>query len=490
MVHRSVYRVFFTATILLLSSSVLSAEKFSLERAVELGLSSNYGIKSARLRVEAKDKSIQSAQSRYYPNINFDISYSYIDREIILDLDPIRSAMIEIQSGNQVGFSNLESLMKTGQSLSPEMQATVKQGAIDKLNSALPHFRETVKERAFPKGQLTFNQAIFTGGKISSAVRASEALYDLENFKLTQEQNETILSVIESYLAVVLSQENVVLRNEVLKGVENHHYRAQKLLEKGLIAPHDKMRADVALSEAKRNLFEAEQLLIIARTALESYVGTIEIDEQYDKLSASDNEESLEHFITLAKQNSPLLNQLSAAHRASEEKSNVEFASYMPTVYGFGMYDIFDHYRSTIDPKWAVGIGASFTVFNGLKRTNDYQSAQIVADALEMSKRETERKIILAVNKLYMESQLAKNQYIMLSESLAQAEENLRLNEKRYESGLGTSLETIDAQLSLEAVKLKRLQSIKEYYSALSKLHNLCGNSIEFVNIWKNNQEK
>jgi outer membrane protein TolC len=83
-----------------------------------------------------------------------------------------------------------------------------------------------------------------------------------------------------------------------------------------------------------------------------------------------------------------------------------------------------------------------------------------------------------------MEMKLAENRYQQLNTSLDQAEENFRLNSKRYETGMGTSLEVIDAQLALESIKLQRIKSMNDYYANMSSLYRTIGQSVDFVQFW------
>ena len=86
-----------------------------------------------------------------------------------------------------------------------------------------------------------------------------------------------------------------------------------------------------------------------------------------------------------------------------------------------------------------------------------------------------------------MNMNLAKDSYLKLETTKTQAEENLRLNSKRFEEGLGTSLEALDAQLALEGVLLKRVAALSEYYQNMSALYQTIGKTSEFVNFWANN---
>ena len=105
---------------------------------------------------------------------------------------------------------------------------------------------------------------------------------------------------------------------------------------------------------------------------------------------------------------------------------------------------------SALEPKWAVGIQASINIFNGLKDYSKLQNAEHLEEELKYLQADTQQKINLLVNKNFRDVENASEKYDKIKTNIELAKENLRLNEKRFETGLGTSLEVIDAQLSLE----------------------------------------
>jgi len=83
-----------------------------------------------------------------------------------------------------------------------------------------------------------------------------------------------------------------------------------------------------------------------------------------------------------------------------------------------------------------------------------------------------------------MNFKLAKEQYVKLAKAESQAEENLRLNERRFEEGLGTSLDALDARLTLESIKLRRASYLYDYYSSLAGIYQTAGDAKSFIEIW------
>jgi outer membrane protein TolC len=463
--------------------------QLTLKGAVEKALAKNNGIKSYQKTLESKDEQVSVSWGRFAPSIAFDATYTHLDDPLTMSLNPIRDAMIQLQTGDQVALSNLENLIKTGKALTPEQQLAVKNGAMGKLNKALPEFKSTLKQQNYPSAKVTLTQPIFTGGKIIAGVDAAKAQKEMAEVKLTSEKEALTSSVISYYLTVMLAKENVKVRQSVYEGVKKHADRAEKLMLQGVIANNDKLRADVALAEAERNLFDATEKFNIAVTALNSVLEEKPETRQefFESLKFVENDFKLDELINLAKSDNTTLQSLKSANKALDAKTDSKYAEYLPTVYGFGSFNFFQGYLSALEPNWAVGVGVKYQLFDGFQRTNEYESSKAESESLEFMRLDAERKIELLIRSQYMNMKLAKDNYLKLEKTVTQAEENLKLNEKRFEEGLGTSLEALDAQLALEGVMLKRYAAINDYYQNLASLLQSGGQTQKFIDFWTNN---
>lgn len=470
------------------SSAFTMNAQMTLPGAVEMAIKKNNGIKSYQKTLESKEEQVSVSWGRFAPTITLEASYTHLDDKLDIDLAPIRSAMIQLQAADQLTFANIQAQMK-GTPLTAEQQGAVMKQATAKLEQALPAFVSTMKEQNYPAARLTLKQPIFTGGKIVAGVDAAEAQRDMAKVKLDGETEGLISNVVSYYLNVLLAQENVKVRQSVYEGVKKHQERADKLMLQGVIANNDKLRADVALAEAERNFNEAKEKLNIAKSALSSVLELSEENMQNlsENLEFANINLDIKSFIQDSKANNTNLLQLRAAEKALNAKADAKNADYYPTVYGFGFYNAFDNYLSALDPKWGVGVGLQYDIFKGFQDKNEYESNKAEAESIEYLAKDAERKIELLVRSQYMNMNLAKDSYLKLETTKTQAEENLRLNSKRFEEGLGTSLEALDAQLALEGVLLKRVAALSEYYQNMSALYQTIGKTSEFVNFWANN---
>lgn len=472
-------------SLLVIAITANAYSQMGMQEAIDIALKNNNSIKAARKSLSAKQEKVSSAWGNYAPTLSLEASYTHINEELKIDLNPIRTAMIQLHTKGFLNSANLENAMKTGKPFTPEQAAFAQKMIEAELQSKLPSFESKVKDQNFPSGKLTLVQPIFTGGKVLAGINAAKALEEVEKAKLSNQENKTINEVVNSYLTVQLAVENVKVRQEVYEGILKHQQRAERVYKEGVITNNDKLRADVALSEAERNLKEAEDKLNLARIALASIldVDLAKVSDLSDKLEYKDVSISIDACIEEAKLNNTNLLQLRSSLKALKQKLNAKEAEYYPTVYGFGFYNLFKNYLSLIDPEWGVGVGLKYEIFSGLKTKNEADATSAEIEALEFTMKDIERKIELLVRSQYLNMNLSKDSYKKLDKTKEQARENLRLNTKRFEEGIGTSFDVLDSQLALEGVMLKSIAYLNEYYQNLSNLYLTTGASSRYLEL-------
>lgn len=499
MIHYSLIRnwkspvrslVLTVAAFLLFAPSVEG--QLSLREAANRALATNPGLRGAELTVEARSEAVHAARGLLLPQVDLNAALTYLDKDLVLNLDPIRDAMISIEAGDQEAIKNLESLLVRGRPLSEGERAAITGQVREQMESGLPHFQETLKDQSFLQGVVTVRQPIFAGGKILAGIRAAQAQEDGAHAARDSQRGAVLAEAAQRYLDVLLATEYLRLREEAERTLLLHRERAERLMEEGVIAAHEKIRADVAVADAERAAFNAREHLRIAQVALVSSLGE---DDPHvplaDTLLFYESPLSLNQALESFEESNPTLQQLRAGTEALEEKARARRADYFPTIYGFGMYNLFDRYMvEGAEPKWAVGIGVSFSLFDGLRRTHEWEEARLDASALGDRTAETQRKLRLFLQNAVMQMELAREQYLQLTAVRSQAEENLRLNSRRFDEGLGTSLEVIDARLSLDAVLLQRSSALHSFYSRQLDVFEVIGGVDPFIAHWDSNQQK
>jgi outer membrane protein TolC len=152
----------------------------------------------------------------------------------------------------------------------------------------------------------------------------------------------------------------------------------------------------------------------------------------------------------------------------------------MPDVYLFGMRELHEADLTILDPKWAAGIGARWTLFDGFERTHRVAAAKLQQQRVGDLEQRARRDVATLVEKRYRELTKAREQFVALDAAQELAQENLRVRTRAFEEGLATSLDVVDARLSLSRVELERLLAAYEFDVALADLLEATGQSDRF----------
>lgn len=470
----------------------LTAQTLSLDQTIQLALQNNDKIRQYHEKVEQKKYAEREAWGNFLPSLKLQASYNHLNDPLMIDLSPIRSAMITMQANNQVEFANVYSLLQgQGALTSQERLALYNQYAAG-LNSLLPPFQEIFKNQDYRTATLIGVQPLFMGGKLAAAKKFATAEKHAAESELIKIRNEIVQEATNNYLAIVLLQQAVKTRQDVLTGMKQHQEDAQHLYDQGLIARYNLLRAEVAVADADRNLFDEQNRLDLAKVALRHTLALPDDApvEAADSLTYHPVADTLQSFTALASAGQPILQMVAEKKKAASQKFAVERSEFLPQLVGFGKYELYDHDLSALEPRWVVGIQLNMSIFNGFKDYNRLLSAKSLQREVAALEIDVRRQIDLWLNKSYRDMRNAETRYKKLGVSTELADESVRLNEKRFQTGLGTSLEVIDARLSLEKNQIERLTSLYDYYKSLIDLLTAAGHPEEMLPIWNNKETK
>jgi len=126
-----------------------------------------------------------------------------------------------------------------------------------------------------------------------------------------------------------------------------------------------------------------------------------------------------------------------------------------------------------------LGYSASFTVnipiWDWLASEHKVKQSEIRRDVSQVSLSNTQRRQIAQLDETYSEAQAARDQLTSLDQSVATAEESLRLTKMRYAGGEATVLEVVDAQSSYVAAEDAREDGRVRFETARAALAALAG---------------
>ncbi len=439
----------------------------SLEEALEMTLSDNPAIRAAEFNRRAAQQERRAAIGLRMPQIGITSSYAYLGKDIEIDLNNMK-APVQNLAGQilQSGMIPSDYIPSISQMLSGAMAASW----------ALP-----LQDRSlgFVGGDVTV--PLWMGGKINAANRAARINEQTARSQGIQQRNALVSELVERYYGLALARQVVVVRQQVVDGVRKHLEDAAALEAQGMISRSEKLYVEFKMSEAERDLQNAQSQVETIAAALNSTIGQTDNYQPVTAMFILERIEPLDHFRTLAAERNPLLDQVDQKRRLAYEGVRAQRSSFLPQVVAMGGMSFYDYQVSKVLPRWAVGVGVNFKLFDGLNREYKYSAAKQTVRRVEALQDKAGNDISVLVEKLYNQMENYRTQMASIEASLAFAEEYLKTKNAAFLEGMSSSTDLIDAELNLAKVKTERIEAAYRYDVSLAQLLEAAGISDEFT---------
>lgn len=296
--------------------------------------------------------------------------------------------------------------------------------------------------------QPVFNADAWTGRR--AALRAADAIRASEDWTRLSIR----VDVIQAYYGTVLAAERASTLRSAARAANAHLTQAEAMVRQGLVTKSDALLASVRADEIEADLAEADGNAVTAARQLAVLLGGdgAELPPAQAApaaLPAADRIRSVVAADTAMVPAQPRsdVQAASLGLEAAEADSRRARSAYLPRINSFARYDWNSADRLySGDKNWTVGIMTSWTPFAGASELAGAQvtaarsaSAQAQADAARANARldveQTRTALIVALARL-----------TIAERSVAQSAEAHRIVARKYEGGLATVAELLDAQ--------------------------------------------
>jgi outer membrane protein TolC len=407
----------------------------SLKEAAGRVIDANPMVLAAHQDVLSSEKQLSRAWREFVPTISANARYSYLDDDIALVVNPITLPL-------------------------PPAGITIKVPAIHLL------------DRSTLRADVTATMPLFTGFRIASGISASRHLVNDATAQDTLAMQRAVAATLVAYHQCLLADRVVLAREEAYSTVTAHQNRVASLQQQGVATQYDRIRADLALSEAKKSLEESRNGRLVAYALLKkqlAYPDTLTL-VLTDTLAWAPYPVDLESAINEARSSRPEVHSVQEKKETVHAMSNAEMGKMLPQIGAFARYEFIEKSLTQLDPRWVVGVSASLTIFNGLKDLASSQVYDIQEEKLNSVGEEVGNSVALEVRKYHADKNTAEEQITSAQTSLRLALEALRMVDLRFSTGAGTSLEVLDAQTAVVAGKTSYALALYNYRTATIEL--------------------
>jgi outer membrane protein TolC len=429
-------------------TSLLRAQApLSFRDALAVVRQHNQQLRAAEAQVDRSRAARAAERGLYFPSVSASGLYAHMNDRLFVDLNGLRPLLSSLNPAVPI----------------PPLQATVLRND--------PY-----------KASLTARWTVFAGGGILAANRAAQAgVVAAEQERRGTEQGVTT-ELVDRYFKRRLAADVLEVRRQALETFTRHLDDARRLKAAGQIARTDELRAEVAHAEADRELKKAGRDVDLASVALRSTMGN-EVDAMpTTPLALITGLEPRTTFAAAGDSGNATIGRLAALREQARQGVRAARAELLPSISVFGTHELFEgRLNSTTDPKWIVGVGARWELFDGFGRVNRLRAARHLEEAAGFEHDGAKDEVATLVQQRYDEYESALEQYQSLETTVALAQESLRSERKAYEAAVGTSLDVIDAELSLSRAQVDRLTALYDLDLALARLLEASGQSDRFL---------
>ncbi|MFM5979964.1 MAG: TolC family protein [Sphaerospermopsis kisseleviana] len=406
-------------------------QPITLEQALELAKRNNNELQVAVLQLENSKGALREAQAALLPTVSL--------------------------SGNVTNSRSTASTLsaKQAQRLNPEAPDAESNTAFDS------------------QAQLRYD--LYTSGSRNAAIKQAEEQVRFQELDVERQSEEIRLSVATDYYSLQQADENVRISRSAVENSQASLRDALALERAGVGTRFDVLRSQVNLANAQQDLTNALSQQVIARRRLAVQLNL----PQAANISAADPvqlaglwERSLEDSIVLAYQNRPELQQQLARRNISEQRRKQALASLGPQISLVASYDLLDVFNDDVNVSdgYSVGVRATLNLYDGGAARARAAQAKTDIAIQETRFAQQRNEIRFQVEQAYS-TQLANLENVQTANAaLEQAKESLRLARLRFQAGVGTQTDVINAENELTRSEGNRIRAILDYNRALTEL--------------------
>ncbi|MBE1301281.1 MAG: hypothetical protein GJ680_15425 [Alteromonadaceae bacterium] len=321
--------------------------------------------------------------------------------------------------------------------------------------------------------QTLYDPSVFNGWK---KAELQLAIAELSFLRQKQTLTFSVKQVWYQFLTdIALAQE----ARESLKRLQQHRKNAQHLYANGSIWRNDLLQADVRVARGEQSLLIAQNAVQRSQTSLNVLLNQNILTSVTAEAEPVDLDWNmgLEDSLLSAVQRRPDLKQQSLSVKIAKKDKSSANATYWPTVTAqitqnnlSDDFEFSDNSRNT-----QLSINMSWTLWDTMANVSRNKAAHHDVQIALKNESRVKELVQQETHVAWLALQEARQNYAVLQQSMAQAEENFRVTEIRYKEQLSTANDVLDAQDLLTSTRNDLLQARGAFSIARAQLELAIG---------------
>lgn len=433
---RFVFIILVLFTLMVGVHSGQAAEILTLEHAISLSIQNNPGLRAAEAQVEIAQAGVLRSLSGFLPKVNVSETYNRTNNPLMVFGTKLNQEIVSPADFNPVTINNPE--------------------PITNFNT-----------------RFSVMQPVFNGGKEYLGRSQAKLARDASVQDRERSRQETIYNVIKAYYGLLLAREFNKVANQSLQTSQENVRLADARFRAGAVLQSDVLRAKVQLAEVQEMLTRSQNGISVAAAALNFAMGVPQSNEYIvqEELTPKDVAMGLDFMVSEAISKRPDLLSVELNRRNAEKGISLARTDYLPNLNLMGQIDWNSTNFAGADARsWSVMAVLQWNIFDGLVTKSRVREAYSATQRMKAVEEQTKSSVQLQVRQAYYNLKASLDRIATTTSSVQEAEEGLRILQKRYEVGMTNFVDVLGAETALIRARNNALQALYDNNVSSSEL--------------------
>jgi outer membrane protein TolC len=376
--------------------------------------------------------------------------------------------------------ATLAGLAKYGDYLN-DVVPVVSAAFADNLKAGVSNFSlGNIRDQVTSQIDLTLAQPLTPLLQIHKGYQALKHMEKAQELDHQSKQAEVAYQISETYFKLLQTMQLTEVAQTGVEQVSAHLKRAEHFYVAGLIGKQDVLKAKLELARAQERVIKARYGTSLVTSALALHMGLSPDAEIEPTEKVTDPPApfapSLEECIQRATKQRPELKSVAQKQEAAQAGKQRALWDMIPSISAVASYQ-HQEGMGALSPKNAFFVGGilEWDIWDWGKKYYGMRAEQQKVQQAQLGERMLRDGVHIQAKKAFLELEQAKEALNVARAAIVEAEENFRIEQRRFDANANTSTDVLDAQLALTRAKLTNTTSLYDYYIARAALLRAMG---------------
>lgn len=331
--------------------------------------------------------------------------------------------------------------------------------------NVLDMFELGVIDKGYTAG-VTAVQPIFAGGQIVNGNALARVGEQVAELRKRQTDEEIYASVDKYYWKLVSLQSQKETLASLIVMLDTLAYQTKVAVDAGVILKNDFLKVELQRNDFTATMIDLDNGIALCSNLLGQYIGAgltpVKVTGSVVPGETPDFSYEIWRNPQDAMTNTPAYGMLNSAVRAAELEKKITVGGNLPTV-GVGAGWFFHNLLDQNDNFGAVFVSVKVPLSGWWGGSHDIKKKNLAIQNARIQMEDGEELLQIAMRDAWDNLTAAYRKMQTASESINQAEENLRLNENYYKVGVASITDLLEAQTLYKRACDQYISSYSDY---------------------------